>query len=266
MSRARTTSPFYHFCPNPSLPFLFVEKSKTSAYMNYSALLISPSTTSPPVSSSTPTQQQGISIPYPTITLHALSISPPSVFLQLLKSDPATTFDDHDEESSVSLRLVPPGQGSPSADSLPQSASLQDPQPSNDIATEAKKIYDALSSCADLHPDPASPSQEDGALQFPDIDGGDGSITMLNGENGSRNCLPPPMPGSGGWITADNIQDYMDEERNFRVEGLGGGAGTVRAREDDEEMGVDEDGGQGTGDEGGEGGGEGAETKWRRTS
>jgi len=66
------------------------------------------------------------------------------------------------------------------------------------------------------------------------------------------------MPGSGGWITAENVSEYFDEEGNWRGarEGLGEGAGSVRRREEDD------------GEVNGHGGVEemeGEETKWRRT-
>lgn len=54
--------------------------------------------------------------------------------------------------------------------------------------------------------------------------------------------LPPAMPGSGGWITAENVHEYFDEQGNWiggdkegeeGVSGeLGEGAGTVHAREE----------------------------------
>ena len=73
------------------------------------------------------------------------------------------------------------------------------------------------------------------------------------------------MPGSGGWITAENVGEFFDEEGNFRAgESLGEGAGRVRGREDEE----DDDGSvEGTNghSNGGEGGPEMEETKWRRT-
>ena len=44
--------------------------------------------------------------------------------------------------------------------------------------------------------------------------------------------LPPPMPGSSGWITAENVHEYFDEDGNWIGEGgvsgeLGDGAGRV---------------------------------------
>ncbi len=84
-----------------------------------------------------------------------------------------------------------------------------------------------------------------------------------DGVEGGGPGLPPPMPGSGGWITAENVGEFFDEEGYWRGgeefsasevlglpgTGLGEGAGSVRGREE------------------GEGDGEGVEdeTKWRRT-
>ena len=86
-------------------------------------------------------------------------------------------------------------------------------------------------------------------------------FTALTGVGGQQTALPPPMSGSGGWITAENVGEYFDEEGNWRGQSLGEGAGSVRRRDDED--GVD-------GLEGGEeaeGGdvGDGEETKWRRT-
>ena len=66
------------------------------------------------------------------------------------------------------------------------------------------------------------------------------------------------MPGSGGWITAENMDQYFDGEGNWiggdddedeknEGETLGPGAGTVRTREEGDEDTTDE-------------------TKWQRTS
>lgn len=145
-----------------------------------------------------------------------------------------------------------------------------------------------MSACADLHPDPAEEGSED-----IEIDGGGGVHSALPDRMGGGNGealgyeqvdgLPPPMPGSGGWITAENVGRLFDEEGNLRGVGGGGGgggaggglgpgAGVVRGREEDGGDGDDggreggEQEGEGGEDAGGEGvnGGEG-ETKWRRT-
>lgn len=71
-------------------------------------------------------------------------------------------------------------------------------------------------------------------------------------------ALPPPIPGGGGWITAGNVNDFFDEDGNFRPradangEALGPGAGAVRSREADEE---EDEGASLNGDA----------TKWQRT-
>jgi nucleotide-sensitive chloride channel 1A len=72
------------------------------------------------------------------------------------------------------------------------------------------------------------------------------------------------MPGSSGWITAENVHEFFDEAGNWiggeeEEEGISGelgeGAGTVHAREEgEEEEGVN----------GGEGGEEGLGKKVRR--
>ncbi|KAF2871174.1 regulator of volume decrease after cellular swelling-domain-containing protein [Massariosphaeria phaeospora] len=74
------------------------------------------------------------------------------------------------------------------------------------------EIFNAMNACADLHPDPNNSDAED----EPD----------------------ETMPGATGWITADNVDQYLDEDGNFHgtviggEEELGPGAGTVRARDD----------------------------------
>ena len=123
-----------------------------------------------------------------------------------------------------------------------------------------------MSACANLHPDPASAGSddEDGDGGGPDIlfegDAGE-AYTTLAGTGGQQTALPPPMPGSGGWITADNVSEFFDEEGNWRGQSLGEGAGNVRRREDDDRV-------NGTGHEDpveSEPSAEAEETKWRRT-
>ena len=165
--------------------------------------------------------------------------------MQLVTSD---GFDDHDPEGSIALTLIPSG---PSASS--------EPAPSSDAetgsATNASPIQDlfsAVSACANLHPDPVSPSSsvadEGEGAQQPVLD-----YEAVEG-------LPPPVPGSGGWITAENMHQFFDEEGNWRGGGLGPGAGMVREREEDNGANVNGDGDGETTD------GTDGETKWRRTS
>lgn len=83
-----------------------------------------------------------------------------------------------------------------------------------------KEIFAAMNTCADLHPDPNSSDAED--------------------EEGEEDMS---APGATGWITADNMDEYLDEDGNFKggitimggaTDSLGPGAGTVRGREDEE--------------------------------
>lgn len=89
--------------------------------------------------------------------------------------------------------------------------------------SSAQEIFEALSACADLHPDAA---QSDGEQDEDEED---------------------TAPGAGGWITSENMHEFVDEDGNFvgtggsSSEGLGAGAGTIRYREDDDE-GVNGDG------------------------
>lgn len=114
----------------------------------------------------------------------------------------------------------------PNYASNPETACIQD-------------IYSAMNTCADLHPDPDDS----------DFEGG----------------VDETAPGATGWITADNMDEYLDEDGNFRgqvygdadesEEPLGPGAGTVRAREEDGE-------GHSNGVHGTEADGD---SKWQRT-
>lgn len=80
-----------------------------------------------------------------------------------------------------------------------------------------RDVFQAMNTCAEFHPD----AEEEGEAE-PDI----------------------TAPGASGWITAENVGEFMDEEGNFLgtviggEEELGPGAGTVRGREGEEEGGV----------------------------
>jgi nucleotide-sensitive chloride channel 1A len=156
-----------------------------------------------------PAQGKGISLSYPAIALHALGSheSTPAVYLQLNLHDTDLINSDDDVET-LDLHLIPRSTNNTDEGSNP-----------------AKALYEALSACADLHPDPNSDTEEEDTA-----------------------------PGAGGWITSENMHEFMDADGNF-IEGgtLGAGAGTVREREDED----GEDGANGDGVDG--------ETKWQRT-
>ncbi|QUC22383.1 uncharacterized protein UV8b_06624 [Ustilaginoidea virens] len=164
----------------------------------------------------------GVSIPYPSISIHAVRQVPAApdggstctIWMQLEFLDGGA---DDDGPSTMELTIVPGD------------------------AADAQKLYDAIASCSNLHPDPVDghgDDEEEGA----DDDGGDydgfvfedsaareavdGFTGVLRGA--ADGGLPPPMPGSSGWITADNVGEYFDEEGNWirgRDEGQGNGAG-----------------------------------------
>jgi nucleotide-sensitive chloride channel 1A len=158
---------------------------------------------------------KGITLSYPAIALHALGThnSSPAVYLQLNLHDTELT-NSVDEMETLDMHIIP---------TTSETSSTPD-----STFTPAKLLYDALSACADLHPDPTTP-----------------------GEDGEDTA-----PGAGGWITSENMGDFMDEDGNFvRPQGsLGAGAGTVREREEEDAA---EEGVNGDGDAG--------ETKWQRT-
>lgn len=201
-----------------------------------------------------PTQNTGIAIPYPSISLHAIQ-RPNSVLLQLTAEERSGDRDDDgDEEGSVSLSVIPSAAGANTQEEDTEAEGEE-----GDEREEAQEIFEALSACAELHPD-RDPMDEGGLGGgggwgiFDGADeGGQGEGETGNGayEQVSGQGLPPPMPGSGGWITAENMGEMLDEEGNLR--GLGEGAGRVRDRGEAEEG---EDGERE--DEDGEG-------KWRRT-
>ncbi|KAK3501748.1 regulator of volume decrease after cellular swelling-domain-containing protein [Neurospora crassa] len=205
-----------------------------------------------------PSAEVGFEIPYPVISIHAIKTigtsetKYPSVFLQLELS-PDGGADDDDFET-VELTLIP--QPAPATESQ-QTETEEEPtigkkQPDN----EATKLYKAISACSDLNPDPVEEGDEDEDYDDDRIvfegDAIEGFQGVFAGSNSGG--LPPPMPGSSGWITAENVHEYFDEQGNWiggeeeveiEIEGeedggvnggeLGEGAGTVRRREDIED-------------------------------
>jgi nucleotide-sensitive chloride channel 1A len=169
------------------------------------------------------------------------------------------------EEGGVSLTIIP--QSLPLSTLQTQATSQEQEEllaeDSEPTKTPTQLLFAALSACSNLHPDPYSLEDgEDGDVnESEQVQQLEGSVLFQNGlifPGNNSGGLPPAMPGSGGWITAENVHDYFDEEGNWRGNGspLGPGAGTVRAREEEFEL------------EEGEGEADGAgieETKWRRT-
>ena len=179
-------------------------------------------------------------------------------------------FDDHDPASTISITIVPAagtGIGTGDAQDVRGGGALE-------VESPARRLYAALSACADLHPDAVGGSDGDGDEGEGGVFEGDGDVgggDFLS-DGGGGEGLPPPMAGSGGWITAENVGEFFDGEGNWRGNGglgqevgvggggggLGEGAGVVRTREEDDDG--EEVEGDGEGEDDGTG-----ETKWRRT-
>jgi chloride channel, nucleotide-sensitive, 1A len=118
--------------------------------------------------------------------------------------------------------------------------------PNQDVTRE---LYDAISACQDLNPDPNPEDEENGGFD-------------------------ETAAGATGWITSENMADFMDEEGNCKIpEGatvIGG------AEEEEKEMNghAEQEGGLGEGAgrrrgaeelADGEAEADGEETKWQRT-
>ncbi|KAL6243433.1 hypothetical protein RBB50_009425 [Rhinocladiella similis] len=221
----------------------------------------------------------GVSIPYPSISLHAIQSLPvpdpsepstdapaPSqgVYMQLV-----TSSEETDEEpDSISITIVPTASGPPEQ-TIDESNT--DPVATEDqpLQTPVTAMFNALSNCSNLHPDPVEPGDEEEDQYQSHL-----FQTGLAFPGASDGGLPPAMPGSGGWITAENMHEYFDEGGNWigkdgdeeeqqdveegaQGENLGPGAGTVRPRQEEEEENANGNGEAADGNE---------ETKWQRTS
>lgn len=205
-----------------------------------------------------PSANCGVALPYPVIGLHAVKSAytagnqrVPTIYMQLELAG----VDSSDEESeTVELTLVPGG--------VTAGVSA-----TTETISEASKLFDAISACADLHPDKfGDDDDEDGdgySNFFREGDNDDDDDYYVEGDEdedpamepiegfrgvfrggagteeggASVSDLPPPMPGSGGWITADNAHEFFDEDGNWIGRGgsLGEGAGRVRGRDETEE-------------------------------
>lgn len=177
-----------------------------------------------------------------------------------MQLDTSDGFDDHNSADTVAVTIVPPQTSTDSHSNPAPEAQLPSQEPFVDVPqadnTPVQTLFVALSTCANLHPDPPSPGLGDVMNDGQSL--GSHIYQSTDAEGGVIDGLPPPMPGSGGWITAENMGDYFDEEGNWRGEALGAGAGSIRTRED-----VDVDGGT-MGEDGGNGADEEEEAKRRR--
>jgi chloride channel, nucleotide-sensitive, 1A len=146
-----------------------------------------------------------------------------------MSSAPNVSKEDEELES-ISLTIIPPA--------AQQEATGTQPSSEEETQPPAVALFTALSNCSNLHPDPIEEDEAD--LQDSTLFQA-GMIAPGSASGG----LPPPMSGSGGWIKAENVSEYFDEDGNWRDgeegeegeegedEHLGPGAGTVRSWEED---------------------------------
>ena len=224
-------------------------------------------------------QSKGLSIPYPHISLHALQ-RPSSLYLQIVPGTPdsASGFDDHDPDGTISLTITPQAASQPpvqpdtsvttnTQETLSNgvssySATIQSGTSAEDgIKDELTLVFEALSACANLHPDLAIPGEPAESDEEGDDEGVDEDPAFIpRGNTG----LPLPMPCSGGWITADNVGQFFDQEGNWTCrQGDAAVIGRVRRRSEDE--GAEGQGLSNGGQQDGQETNGGEETKWRRT-
>lgn len=178
-----------------------------------------------------PSKAIGVQIPYPTITIHAQEGN--AVLLGLNLSDSNTPDEDL---VFIQLRIIPT-----SAETYAEPSNGDAPSQPNGHADHSSEpsraLFKAISDCQELNPDPPEEGDE----------------------------IDETAPGATGWITSENMQDFMDENGELRIpegttvlddeqeggaedRGLGEGAGRTRtAAEMDAEDGAEE------------------ETKWQRT-
>lgn len=164
----------------------------------------------------------------------------PCVLLQLDLSDGG---DDDETFDTIQLTLIPPSSSTDLSSPAQEGATTR---------SEQEKLFDAITACQNLHPDPADDDEDDDDEDYADrivfesaVDGSNEAIEGLPGafRGSSNGGLPPPMPGSTtGWITAENVGEFFDadgnwigggdEEEGKDGEDLGEGAGRVRARDE----------------------------------
>ena len=167
----------------------------------------------------------GVQIPYTSIVVHAQEGN--AVLLGLNLADANTPDEDM---TFVQLHIIP----TEIADLGPAGQEGEAEQTNGDSVKPDLALFNAISACQELNPDP--PAEGEGEFD-------------------------ETAPGATGWITSENMADFMDENGEFKVpegvtvygeeeggadgagEGLGDGAGRARtAAEMDAEDGAQDDG------------------------
>jgi nucleotide-sensitive chloride channel 1A len=146
--------------------------------------------------------------------------------MQLELSDPYGVSEDEEPET-LELTLIP----------------------ATSSSGNVQLLFEAVSNCSNLHPDPILEDEDmedfdgDSRIVFEGSVGYEGISGLPGVQRGAGDGGLPPFPGSGGWITAENVSEYFDEEGNWIGEGngLGEGAGRVRTRDEVEANGANGD-------------------------
>ncbi|KAH6655344.1 regulator of volume decrease after cellular swelling-domain-containing protein [Truncatella angustata] len=178
------------------------------------------------------TSETGIEIPYPSITLHAVKN-----FKHLQNPD-----DETAKFTAVYMQLEFSGDGGDDDESFDPIELTLVPYSPDGTATRlttsprTSALFDQISACQNLHPDPADEDDDEEGDEMDRIVFEGEALDGLPGafQGDSNGGLPPPMPGSSGWITADNVNEYFDEQGNWIGFGseLGEGAGRVRGHDE----------------------------------
>ncbi|KAF7585090.1 hypothetical protein BBP40_000363, partial [Aspergillus hancockii] len=130
-----------------------------------------------------PTLSTGLSIPYPTISLHAVQrLTLPStptevqgLYMQIATPTEQPSEDDFEEH--LTLTVVPP----------PSEAGEGEPESNPDEETPTQALYNAVSACSNLHPDPTSDDEAEGESSL----FGAGLVQAGSADGG----LPAPVDG-----------------------------------------------------------------------
>ncbi|KAK3057405.1 hypothetical protein LTR09_001589 [Extremus antarcticus] len=155
-----------------------------------------------------PSMVKGAQIAYPTITVHAQDGR--GVLLGLNLSDSETADED---VVFVQLRVIP---------NISEHRLAGHEVNSENPNAAAQVLFKAISDCQELNPDPPAAGDSD-------EEGGMGGIGF-----------DETAPGATGWITSENMHEFVGEDGEFRLaegtavfgadegEGLGEGAGRTR--------------------------------------
>lgn len=185
-----------------------------------------------------PKAAHGLQIPYPAICMHAVNAGQVYIQLVLMPDDGAedavvdADAQDIDSDAPQDVEVL-------EFHILPRTLQQQQDGAEKDAETDktpapapADALYDAIAKCSALNPDPMDEEADDAEDRFAFGGAGD------------------EEPGAGGWITAENMDQFVDQDGNFKMP---------------EGDGIEVIGDDGPGEADDEVGDEGHANKWRRT-